>query len=1071
MFTKCGSRFPKFCRSAIFLVTLLLAALFPAGPAPAALPTLPDLPGQTEGAGLPSLPALPDLPAQQNLPKLPDLDGAVSPDAGAKAAPGVREWTIIAYVDGDNNLERYLLADVKEMEQGCPDAGVDVILLIDRSKGFTKAFGDWTGARVYRLGKSKADDALSSELLHDSGELNMGDPKVLEDFIREAIRKYPSRKVALFMSDHGSGWINMANDDDAPGAAGKTDEITLAEFKSVLGKTAPLCPGGAFDLLFFDMCLMGQAETVAACAPFARYMVAAAPTVPGVGMDFTKALPLFASGKDAAGIAAEMVRTGVRGFLENGDRDGSYTAFDLSKTDAFLGAFRAFSDKLAAAVPAEWANITRTIFYSQNYGGREDYLRDRDALSSIDLRDWVSRIARTLATPPAQEIARLEGALDTLIIATEKGPMLPFCKGISLYAPLRESNLRAGYDALDFSRKTGWNATLSALYDRQKADGMTPPKVVDIEVGSPVLKAGVDKPTGGKDFDIAPAREVIPLSGGDIRGSYVKLTFEGKAILWGYAAFAWADAENGEYTVVHDTLLLDEEIDTEASAKKKEEAADITTALTPVFHDGRNELLYQIGGLVHRLANGNRSVPVTIKYRNVADLSCFTIAATYADQETNGEVPVEISVDATDYKIVGIISIVSTQNGVSVSNVTPKPNGVVRPTLLKFGPDGKIVTVPGDAIEWGDGLDVILDLIPAGKILRVLGKAESIGGRGATLVGGPLVVAENPLLTPNLDTTHRFGTEKLPGKYAAFGPVPLRSNEKEYTMAPTGVVTEIRAGADYEGKRSFSAVLKAHGEKPAELTFLWEPRGLPILTSCVPDDTGKRFVPIDRKFAVVQMQGDRRAWTTISAADGSFLRLVPLDENEFPASYLSGTWNGSDGSTLTLAKGSGTYVSEKGARIQGAMAVEENLLTITPASGTGISLYFGVNHEEKSLTATFTDNETAVIYTRGKPGPKPGPQPQPQPKPQPQGVTLDGTWGTLFNGQQVVMQVQGNRYQTWVNGAPYESGMFRVQGDTMTVQTMTGAVYTQYFRIDATGSVFTITNAQTGMTFVYQRMQ
>ena len=215
------------------------------------------------------------------------------------------------------------------MEQGCPDAGVDVILLIDRSKGFTKAFGDWTGARVYRRGQAKADDALSSELLHDSGELNMGDPKVLEDFIREAIRKYPSRKVALFMSDHGSGWINMANDDDAPGAAEKTDEITLAEFKSVLGKTAPLCPGGAFDLLFFDMCLMGQAETVAACAPFARYMVAAAPTVPGVGMDFTKALPLFASGKDAAGIAAEMVRTGVRGFLENGDRDGSYTAFDL----------------------------------------------------------------------------------------------------------------------------------------------------------------------------------------------------------------------------------------------------------------------------------------------------------------------------------------------------------------------------------------------------------------------------------------------------------------------------------------------------------------------------------------------------------------------------------------------------------------------------------------------------------------------------------------------------------------------------------------------------------------------
>ena len=67
--------------------------------------------------------------------------------------------------------------------------------------------------------------------------------------------------------------------------------------------------------------------------------------------------------------------------------------------------------------------------------------------------------------------------------------------------------------------------------------------------------------------------------------------------------------------------------------------------------------------------------------------------------------------------------------------------------------------------------------------------------------------------------------------------------------------------------------------------------------------------------------------------------------------------------------------------------------------------------------------------------------------------------------------VFGPKRPTARKAAPYESGMFRVQGDTMTVQTMTGAVYTQYFRIDATGSVFTITNAQTGMTFVYQRMQ
>ncbi len=161
----------------------------------------------------------------------------------------------------------------------------------------------------------------------------------------------------------------------------------------------------------------------------------AAPTIPGVGMDYTKGLPLFGAGKSTAEIAAELVRTGVRGFRDHGRKDGAYTAFDLSKTDAFLAAFAAFSRKLEERIPAEWANITRTIFYAQNYGGRGDYLRDDSALSSIDLRDWLARLGKTMANPPAPEIAALEKTIAELIIASEKGPMLVFSNGLSIYAP------------------------------------------------------------------------------------------------------------------------------------------------------------------------------------------------------------------------------------------------------------------------------------------------------------------------------------------------------------------------------------------------------------------------------------------------------------------------------------------------------------------------------------------------------------------------------------------------------------------------------------------------------------
>ncbi|MBP6332786.1 MAG: hypothetical protein KA342_04985 [Aminivibrio sp.] len=896
-------------------------------------------------------------PAPQPAPRAP-----VAPGTFGEPVPSEeRDWTVIAYFDGDNNLEGFSLRDLKELEEGYPGPKVEVIVLLDRSKEFSTAMGDWTGTRAFRLKKSAREDEIDSQLLADFGELNLGDPAVLESFIRESLRVFPAKKTALFMWDHGSGWINMANDDDAPGSDRATDEITLTEFRDVLKNVSSGLPGGKLDLLFFDMCLMGQAETLAACAPFASYMVGAAPTIPGVGMDYTKGLPLFGAGKTTADIAAELVRTGVRGFRDNGRKDGAYTAFDLSKTDAFLAAFAAFSRKLAETVPAEWANITRTIFYAQNYGGRGDYLRDDSALSSIDLRDWLGRLGKTMANPPVQEIAALGKTIGELIIASEKGPMLVFSNGLSIYAPLRENNLRSGYSELDFNGKTGWVSTLTALYRKQKEDGMTPPKVVSIEFGTPKLRQGVTEPKGGKDFDLDPLTEVIPLSANLPRSSYVKLTIEGKAILWGYAGFAYADNPKGEYTIVSDAILLDEKLDPEGGKKRREEAADISDAMTPVFQDGRNELLYQVGGLIHRVANGKKSVPVTARFRDVSDLFHFTIDGTYSDPSTRGEIPVELVVDTQTYGIVAMTSVVFTENGVAISDVTPSPEGVFKPSIIKFGPDGKVKIVPGEAIQWEEGLDVILEMIPAGKTLRIIGQAESIGGAGTSLVSPSVTVAANPEISPRLDETHRLGTEKLPGKYAAFTAVAQR-NGQGMIIAPAGnVITISPAG---KNPHVFPAKAEVFGEKPSEFALLWEPRGLPILTGYAKEEPEGEYQPAERRFAVLAIEGKSWFWTTFDSYTMAKTIMMPLDEINFPAGYMDGNWKGDDGTFLEINKGTAVYTTLKGTKIQGKAVIQDNLLSITPASGPTVHIYFGFNQPSDALVATFTDTVSAVIYKR-----------------------------------------------------------------------------------------------------------
>ncbi len=92
----------------------------------------------------------------------------------------------MTYICGDNNLEHAALMDMLEMEQALPDK-VELIILLDRHRGYSSILGDWTGARLYRVRRAPAFDlkeaakglpapipqTLASELLEDWGEVDM----------------------------------------------------------------------------------------------------------------------------------------------------------------------------------------------------------------------------------------------------------------------------------------------------------------------------------------------------------------------------------------------------------------------------------------------------------------------------------------------------------------------------------------------------------------------------------------------------------------------------------------------------------------------------------------------------------------------------------------------------------------------------------------------------------------------------------------------------------------------------------------------------------------------------------
>jgi clostripain len=149
----------------------------------------------------------------------------------------------------------------------------------------------------------------------DMGELNMGDPAVLQDFVEWATTNYPAQHYALSIWNHGDGWrknremmdslravraqsrsgeqetlMKAVASDDTDG-----DILYMREVEDALNNArSSLESKGAtnvkIDVIGFDACLMGMVEVAYAIRNSTSYMVASEETEPGDGWPYNTIL-------------------------------------------------------------------------------------------------------------------------------------------------------------------------------------------------------------------------------------------------------------------------------------------------------------------------------------------------------------------------------------------------------------------------------------------------------------------------------------------------------------------------------------------------------------------------------------------------------------------------------------------------------------------------------------------------------------------------------------------------------------------------------------------------------------
>jgi len=380
-----------------------------------------------------------------SVPTLPPPETAVPPPT-AIYNPDLAEWTILVYMDGDNNLELSALRDLNEMESAGSNERVNVVVQVDRALGETTADGDWTGGRRYLIRGDADENTIASELLEDMGELNMGDPQTLADFLAWGMQSYPANRTALVIWDHGAGWNGISFDSDTDIGP---DNLDLADLEGGLSGGLVQTNQSQLDVVAFDACLMGQLDVLDAVQPHARYAVASEELTPGQGWNYRSWLgQLYANPELASDGLASLLVDDFAGTYTQIEPDDFVTmaAVDLQKLPELTYALESLSQILLAD-PAFTASAVGDARSGAEAFARV-YADEFERYGAIDLGHFVSILAQR---SPSEQVAvaalQVDEALQTAVIHNRHGAGFKNSDGIAIYFPRSREHYAEAYGA------------------------------------------------------------------------------------------------------------------------------------------------------------------------------------------------------------------------------------------------------------------------------------------------------------------------------------------------------------------------------------------------------------------------------------------------------------------------------------------------------------------------------------------------------------------------------------------------------------------------------------------------
>ena len=295
-----------------------------------------------------------------------NLDLSVPAPAMAEKGKIDKEWTIMVFVNGKNNLEKYALLDMNEMEMIGSSDKVNIVTEVGRIAGYASNDGDWKTARRYLVKKDNDFTKITSPIVAELGKVDMGDYKHLAEFANWAKTTYPAKRYMLIVWNHGAGWIKSRPMDAAKGISYDDEtgnHITTPQFGLAMKAI------GKVDVIGTDACLMQMPEVNYEIKDYVDYIVASEETEPGDGYTYNLMLGPLAAKPTMS--AAELGKVTVDGYADHyGTQDHTQSLVNASAMNGLVPMINSF---VAAAKAAnEKALIKTAMNGTQSYAYPEN---------------------------------------------------------------------------------------------------------------------------------------------------------------------------------------------------------------------------------------------------------------------------------------------------------------------------------------------------------------------------------------------------------------------------------------------------------------------------------------------------------------------------------------------------------------------------------------------------------------------------------------------------------------------------------------------------------------------------